>query len=303
MGLHDQAEADLHRLVQEFPTRETLVHLLMTAVYRCGRQGEALRLYDETAALLDRELGVAPGPELRALRDQIARRDRRLARPSGPAYAVRVQNQWLPWSVGGHPALEFCNTLAGWNSPQPVPGGEWLRSYATLAVWAGHADLADPGIVARLTRLGRRSPREASAILDEARQLRRYIYDCLVHAHDKESFAIVARYARAAVRESEFVQDDAGLGRWRLSAEAGLRLPLYAAAQSAAELLSDPRRYTVCACPGEDCGWLFLDPSGRRRFCSVSICGRLAASGTAASGAAASGAVASGAAAAGSAAS
>ncbi|WP_326551608.1 CGNR zinc finger domain-containing protein [Micromonospora sp. NBC_01813] len=42
---------------------------------------------------------------------------------------------------------------------------------------------------------------------------------------------------------------------------------------AAGELLADARRHTVCACPGEHCGWLFLDQSGRRRFCSVATCG------------------------------
>lgn len=63
------------------------------------------------------------------------------------------------------------------------------------------------------------------------------------------------------------------MGRWRLSSAAGLRLPVYAAARSATELLSDPRRYTVRVCPSTRCGWLFLDQSGIRRWCSIATCG------------------------------
>ncbi|MFH9585335.1 CGNR zinc finger domain-containing protein [Streptomyces luteogriseus] len=33
------------------------------------------------------------------------------------------------------------------------------------------------------------------------------------------------------------------------------------------------RRFTVRRCPGQDCGWLFLDESGRRRWCSLVTCG------------------------------
>jgi DNA-binding SARP family transcriptional activator/predicted RNA-binding Zn ribbon-like protein len=273
MGLHDQVVADVIPLVDEYPTRERLVGLLMLALHRCGRQSEALRIYDVTAKMLDGDLGVAPGPDLRALREQILRRDPRLDRPAAPAYAVRVQNQWLPWNVGGHPALEFCNTYAGWNTPER-PGSDWLRSYATLAVWAGYADFTDPGTVARLVRLGRRSPREAGVVLDDARELRGSLYACLRDPGDADAFGVVARYAQAAIRESVFTRDEDGLGRWKLSPDAGLRLPLHAAARSGAELLGDPRRYTVCACPSMDCGWLFLDPSGRRRFCSLATCGQ-----------------------------
>ncbi len=47
-------------------------------------------------------------------------------------------------------------------------GGDLLRGYATLAVWAGHMDLADQATVTRLVRMGRRAPREAAAVLDRA---------------------------------------------------------------------------------------------------------------------------------------
>jgi predicted RNA-binding Zn ribbon-like protein len=57
-----------------------------------------------------------------------------------------------------------------------------------------------------------------------------------------------------------------------VSEAAGLRLPLHAAARTAADLLADPRRHTVRRCPGADCGWLYLDPSGLRQWCSMGLC-------------------------------
>ena len=48
---------------------------------------------------------------------------------------------------------------------------------------------------------------------------------------------------------------------------------VYAAAE---DLLADPDRPTVRACPGEDCGWLFLDTRGRRRWCDMASCGNRA---------------------------
>ncbi|PLW72867.1 SARP family transcriptional regulator, partial [Streptomyces sp. DJ] len=75
--------------------------------------------------------------------------------------------------------------------------------------------------------------------------------------------------AAEAAGASVFVRGEDGLGRWRLSPAAGLRLPALAVARSAAELLADPRRFTVRRCPGEDCGWLFLDRIGQARFRSV----------------------------------
>ncbi|WP_181788744.1 CGNR zinc finger domain-containing protein, partial [Streptomyces phytophilus] len=49
-------------------------------------------------------------------------------------------------------------------------------------------------------------------------------------------------------------------------------LPVLAVARSAADLLADPHRFTVTACPSPDCGWLFLDAPGRRRWCSLGTC-------------------------------
>jgi SARP family transcriptional regulator, regulator of embCAB operon len=273
MGQQDRVVTDLMPLADLYATREGLVALVMTALYRSSRQAEALRLYEGTAAALGRDLGVAPGPELRGLRERIRRDDPRLRRPVGPTYAVRVRSRWLPWSVGGHPALEFCNTYAGWGAPR-LARGEWLRDYTTLATWAGHVGLADPPTVTGLLRLARRLPREAVVALNQARALRTSLYRCLTDADDRDAFAAVARFAEAAAKAAVFERDDCGLGRWGLPLSTGLRLPVHAAAHSAADLLGDPRRHTVCACPGDHCGWLFLNPTGRRVFCSITTCAR-----------------------------
>ncbi|MGK5694312.1 CGNR zinc finger domain-containing protein [Streptomyces sp. URMC 128] len=76
-----------------------------------------------------------------------------------------------------------------------------------------------------------------------------------------------------AARLSAFTRGEDGLGRRLPSPSAGLRLPVCAVARGAGELLADPRRFTVRCCPSRDCGWLFLDESGRRRWCSPATCG------------------------------
>ncbi|HEY5171482.1 MAG TPA: BTAD domain-containing putative transcriptional regulator, partial [Acidimicrobiia bacterium] len=79
--------------VREFPLRERLTGQLMLALYRCGRQAEALRAFSEIADRLDRQLGVVPSPELRRLEEDILMQRSTLQidrpRPTHPARALR----------------------------------------------------------------------------------------------------------------------------------------------------------------------------------------------------------------------
>src|SRR5262249_3673563 len=67
LGEHRAAVTELERLVYEHPLRERLRGLLMLALYRCGRQADALAAYQEARSALVEGLGIEPGPELRAL--------------------------------------------------------------------------------------------------------------------------------------------------------------------------------------------------------------------------------------------
>ncbi|GAB1644820.1 BTAD domain-containing putative transcriptional regulator [Krasilnikovia sp. MM14-A1259] len=262
-------------LAYAYPARERLAGLAMTALFRQGRRADALALFSRAAAALA-EQGGEPGPDLVQVRDRVARADPGLDRPPGPMHLVRVRQEWLPWLTGGHPALEFCNTYAGWADewrPRPRERSEWLRSYRALAVWAGHAGLADDWVVTRLLRAAQQDPATAADVLAEARDLRARLYACLTDDGDAAAFKAVADAAESAARSATFALGADGLGYWRISPSAGLRLPVWAAALSAAHLLADARRFGVRACPGAGCGWLFLDEQGARRWCSVGTCG------------------------------
>jgi DNA-binding SARP family transcriptional activator len=98
-ALEDRLEADLERglnggltselaaLVARYPLRERLRGQLILALYRSGRQAEALEAYHDTRRMLDEELGLEPSPTLRELERAILRHDPALA-AAAPASAA-----------------------------------------------------------------------------------------------------------------------------------------------------------------------------------------------------------------------
>ncbi len=90
-GRHAQAIPELERAVSEHPLREGLAAQLMIALYRSGRQADALRAFGRTRETLLDELGLDPTPELVALEAAILRHDPSLAapptRPAAPTAA------------------------------------------------------------------------------------------------------------------------------------------------------------------------------------------------------------------------
>lgn len=75
LGRHASLVGELDALVDEHPYRERLRGQLMLALYRSGRQADALDAYRTARRTLDDELGLEPGPELRELEAAILRHD------------------------------------------------------------------------------------------------------------------------------------------------------------------------------------------------------------------------------------
>ena len=79
IGRHGDASAELESLVAEHPFRERFWVQLMLALYRSGRQGEALGAYQRARRLLLEELGIDPGSDLQEMEAAILRQDPGLA--------------------------------------------------------------------------------------------------------------------------------------------------------------------------------------------------------------------------------
>lgn len=88
LGREEEVIADITALVAEHPAREGLVGRLMLALYRCGRQTEALQLYTATRAFLLDEFGVDPGRRLQDLHGAILRGEQALQRDAAISAAA-----------------------------------------------------------------------------------------------------------------------------------------------------------------------------------------------------------------------
>ena len=114
LGRHGEAVAELEHIVEENPLREGFARRLMIALYRNGRQADALRVFRETRTLLADELGLDPTPALVELQARILNHDPELAAPASP---------WTP-PVGAAAVAEPVEAPSAEpeTSPVPLPG-------------------------------------------------------------------------------------------------------------------------------------------------------------------------------------
>jgi pimeloyl-ACP methyl ester carboxylesterase/DNA-binding SARP family transcriptional activator len=96
-GCHGRLVAELESLVVEHPLRERLWELLVLALYRAGRQAEALRAAASIRRLLAEEVGVSPGTGLRAVEAAVLAQDPVLDLPAPPS----APQLWCEAAVSG----------------------------------------------------------------------------------------------------------------------------------------------------------------------------------------------------------
>jgi DNA-binding SARP family transcriptional activator len=154
LGRDKELVSELQGLVTQNPYREQIVAQLMLALYRAGRQAEALDVYEQTRRRLDSDLGLQPSTELRALSGQIVRQDPELRRPahvhrepsSLPGSPQRARRLAALVAAGTVIAAAMALTASGGAPTAPAAGGESKRIVLVYA-----ADRADPSGVRRWT--------------------------------------------------------------------------------------------------------------------------------------------------------
>jgi DNA-binding SARP family transcriptional activator len=151
LGRHSELIGELQALVAAHPLRERFRGQLMLALYRAGRQAEALEVYQQARTLLGEELGLDPEPGLQALQAQILRQDPSLAVSAGPN---RGRGHTLPARIssfiGRAAELEDLRRLLTRSRLVTVigPGGSGKTSLAVEAARAALSSQEGPGPVA-----------------------------------------------------------------------------------------------------------------------------------------------------------
>jgi DNA-binding SARP family transcriptional activator/ABC-type transport system substrate-binding protein len=157
VGRYAEVVGELESLAARHPFREALWGQLMLALYRSGRQGEALLAFDRARRTLAEELGVDPGPPLKQLHRQILQQDPSLDRAAAtPTSAAVATSAAEPSAEPASQAVEAPSSASQELSviappPTPPPAGEVRRRRAvTLAVGLGLAVITLALFVPRL---------------------------------------------------------------------------------------------------------------------------------------------------------
>jgi predicted RNA-binding Zn ribbon-like protein len=195
-------------------------------------------------------------------------------RPPSPGPAT------LPLRVGGRPALDFLNTLE-------ARGEEAVREFVpdldVLLVWVESLDLPLPTPVTELRRIAAADPDAAGRAYARAIALRESLYQVFAAALERRpvgehELALVNEHLCQATDHHVLRPAEVGGVRDGWLGDDSLESPLWLIIIDAWDLLTTDLLRRVHECPGDQCGWLFLDTSrsGTRRWCDMRTCGNRA---------------------------
>ena len=165
---------------------------------------------------------------------------------------------------GGSLSIDFANSVDWTEDEAEIPATDALLEPDSLDRWG-----------ARLGVAGRPGGIEELELARGLREALHRIFSALARRQAPDTYSLARlrfAYAQAVSAGTLSRREDGSFGLgWREDEPRRVR---FAVAADAVELLADPTRIErLHRCPGRDCGWIFLDTSGRRRWCSMETCG------------------------------
>lgn len=180
--------------------------------------------------------------------------------------------------VGGHPAMDFVNTVDDWYAD---PMKNYLTDYRALLLWASRAEVVSPATLRRLEKLAVRKPDGARRAHRQAIAIRQTLYRVFSALADnrpalKSDLQHLNGWLRRSMPRRRILPTPE---RYEWAWQEQPLLPervLWPVLAAAADLLCAADAARVRECPS--CGWLFLDRSRNRsrRWCSMRTCGNTA---------------------------
>jgi predicted RNA-binding Zn ribbon-like protein len=160
---------------------------------------------------------------------------------------------------------------------------DWLDGYLRLVEWAGHVTLVEADLLKALQQKAAAAPALASGALTRARALREAIYTvvtALIRGDAVECVALDTIHKAWKRAKGRTCLEVKGSGiHVSLDPQCcGLDLISDALALAAIDLLTHYPEGRTRLCPGEHCGWVFIDTSkgGHRVWCDMRTCGNVA---------------------------
>jgi WD40 repeat protein/DNA-binding SARP family transcriptional activator len=182
-GRHQEIIGEIEGLLAKHPLRERLHAQRMLALYRCGRQAEALEAFRDARRLLVEEIGVEPGTDLRGLQEAILRHDPALE-PAPAELPRELDVSTAPAIVGRDRELSWLrerwgHALAGAGGLVAVTGGHGMGKTRLAGELAGEAHRGGATVlyatgwqptqtIAQLVRRTREATRPTLLVVDDA---------------------------------------------------------------------------------------------------------------------------------------
>ncbi|SRR5713226_3774528 len=190
-----------------------------------------------------------------------------------------INHRWIAQDiVGGNAALDLVNTVSGWGyDPE-----DWVPDIASFLVWAQLSGVLDGTEKNKAVRLAESSAAAGERVLASVKELRFALWSLVSSLQQRKpakpsDLSVINEWMRRlALSEQIAVRRDKieFVPSRDISVLELIGLRVTAAALS---LLKNPPAARIKTCPGENCGWKFVDRSKNRsrRWCDMAVCGNL----------------------------